>query len=211
MIRYLLFFDSYDHVFVGRPLWREDGSVLNMLLALASVVFLVSESLGTRDHIYCLTFETSLFVASYNSQGHGGGIRPRLGSEPTENTISNNSSIVACVCVTAGTYLPRRCLEMDISGSTIPAFRRRVTICKWDNVVSPVASSFAQNVTSRMPLADRPDEHFSGIWSRCLHCVSQDLIVRRVHGKDALKFGVTAGAVIEAVRWKLIKSLCWVL
>jgi hypothetical protein len=27
---------------------------------------------------YCLTFETSLFVASYNSQGHGGGIRPRL-------------------------------------------------------------------------------------------------------------------------------------
>jgi hypothetical protein len=27
---------------------------------------------------YCLRFETSLFVASYDSQGHGGGIRPRL-------------------------------------------------------------------------------------------------------------------------------------
>jgi hypothetical protein len=27
---------------------------------------------------YCFTFETSLFVASYDSQGHGGGIRPRL-------------------------------------------------------------------------------------------------------------------------------------
>jgi hypothetical protein len=27
---------------------------------------------------YCLIFETSLFVASYDSQGHGGGIRPRL-------------------------------------------------------------------------------------------------------------------------------------
>jgi hypothetical protein len=27
---------------------------------------------------YCLSFETSLFVASYDSQGHGGGIRPRL-------------------------------------------------------------------------------------------------------------------------------------
>jgi hypothetical protein len=26
---------------------------------------------------YCLRFETSLFVASYDSQGHGGGIRPR--------------------------------------------------------------------------------------------------------------------------------------
>jgi hypothetical protein len=25
MTRYLLLFDSYDHVFVGRPLWREDG------------------------------------------------------------------------------------------------------------------------------------------------------------------------------------------
>jgi hypothetical protein len=27
---------------------------------------------------YCLSFETSLFVASYDSQGHGGGIRPHL-------------------------------------------------------------------------------------------------------------------------------------
>jgi hypothetical protein len=27
---------------------------------------------------YCLRFETSLFVTSYDSQGHGGGIRPRL-------------------------------------------------------------------------------------------------------------------------------------
>jgi hypothetical protein len=30
---------------------------------------------------YCLRFETSLFVASYDSQGHGGGIRPRLHTE----------------------------------------------------------------------------------------------------------------------------------
>jgi hypothetical protein len=27
---------------------------------------------------YSLRFETSLFVASYDSQGHGGGILPRL-------------------------------------------------------------------------------------------------------------------------------------
>jgi hypothetical protein len=27
---------------------------------------------------YCLRFETSLFVASYDSQGYGGSIRPRL-------------------------------------------------------------------------------------------------------------------------------------
>jgi hypothetical protein len=41
-----------------------------MLLALASVAFLGSD--------YCLRFETSLFVASCDSQVHGGGIRTRL-------------------------------------------------------------------------------------------------------------------------------------
>jgi hypothetical protein len=34
--------------------------------------------LGLATTFYCLRFETSLFVASYDSQGHGGGIRPRL-------------------------------------------------------------------------------------------------------------------------------------
>jgi hypothetical protein len=33
--------------------------------------------MGLVTVIYCLRFETSLFVASYNSQGYGGGIRPR--------------------------------------------------------------------------------------------------------------------------------------
>jgi hypothetical protein len=30
--------------------------------------------LGLATIFYCLTFETSLFVASYDLQGHGGGI-----------------------------------------------------------------------------------------------------------------------------------------
>jgi hypothetical protein len=34
--------------------------------------------LGFATVFYCLKFETSLFVASYDSQGHGGDIRPRL-------------------------------------------------------------------------------------------------------------------------------------
>jgi hypothetical protein len=42
---------------------------LQLLLALAGAVILGCESRGTRDHI---------FVASYDSQGYGGGIRPRL-------------------------------------------------------------------------------------------------------------------------------------
>jgi hypothetical protein len=33
---------------------------------------------GLATIIYCLRFETSLFVVSYDSQGYGGSIRPRL-------------------------------------------------------------------------------------------------------------------------------------
>jgi hypothetical protein len=51
-----------------------------VLLALASAVFSGPSPLGLKTIFYCLTFETSLFVASYDSQGHGGGIRPRLHS-----------------------------------------------------------------------------------------------------------------------------------
>jgi hypothetical protein len=46
MARYLLLFDSYSLVFV-----RGRVCLLYMLLALASAVFLGSESLSTRDHI----------------------------------------------------------------------------------------------------------------------------------------------------------------
>jgi hypothetical protein len=46
MTRYLLLCDGYGLVLVWRPLWREDGSVFfYVLLALASAVFLGSESL----------------------------------------------------------------------------------------------------------------------------------------------------------------------
>jgi hypothetical protein len=34
--------------------------------------------LGLVTIFYCLRTETSVFVASYDSQGHGGGIRPGL-------------------------------------------------------------------------------------------------------------------------------------
>jgi hypothetical protein len=79
MTRYVLLFDNYCLANVGRPLWpRGRVCLLYMLLTLASAVFLRSEYLGLATVIYCLRFETSLFVASYDSQGHGGGIRPRL-------------------------------------------------------------------------------------------------------------------------------------
>jgi hypothetical protein len=46
-----------------------------MMLALASLVFLGYESFGT---VLLSQIETSLFVAFYDSQGNGGGIRTRL-------------------------------------------------------------------------------------------------------------------------------------
>jgi hypothetical protein len=50
--RYLLLFDSYGLVSCGAPsLTRGRVCLLYMLLAIASAVFLTSESLGTRDHI----------------------------------------------------------------------------------------------------------------------------------------------------------------
>jgi hypothetical protein len=71
--------DSYGLVLVGRPLWREVGSVFCMCCwPLPAQPFSGPSPLGLETIFYCLTFEISLFVASYDSQGLGGGIRPRL-------------------------------------------------------------------------------------------------------------------------------------
>jgi hypothetical protein len=71
--------DCYGLVLVGRPLWREVGSVFCMCCwPLPAQSFSGPSPLGLETIFYCLRFETSLFVAPYDSQGHGGGIRPRL-------------------------------------------------------------------------------------------------------------------------------------
>jgi hypothetical protein len=70
---------SYGLVLVGRPLRREVGAVFCMCCwPLPAQSFSGPSPLGLETVFYCLRFETSLFVASYDSQGHGGGIRPRL-------------------------------------------------------------------------------------------------------------------------------------
>jgi hypothetical protein len=77
MTIYVLLFDSYGLVFVGRPLWREDGSVFYICCwSMTAHSFSGPSPLGLATVFYCLRFETSRFVTSYDSQGHGGGIRP---------------------------------------------------------------------------------------------------------------------------------------
>jgi hypothetical protein len=73
----ILFFHTYGLVFVGRLLWWEDGSVF-WICCWPSPAWSFSgpSPLGLVTIFYCLRFETSLFVASYDSHGHGGGIRP---------------------------------------------------------------------------------------------------------------------------------------
>jgi hypothetical protein len=79
LTRYLLLFDSYSLVFEGRHFWREDESVFCICCWPSPAQSFSSPSaLGLATTFYCLRFETSLFVTSYDSQGHSGGIRPRL-------------------------------------------------------------------------------------------------------------------------------------
>jgi hypothetical protein len=58
---------------------REDGSVFCIYYWPSPVQsFLGPRPFGLETIFYCLRFETSLFVTFYDSQVHGGGIRPHL-------------------------------------------------------------------------------------------------------------------------------------
>jgi hypothetical protein len=64
MTRYILLFDNYGLAVVGRPLWREDGSVFCMCRwPLPAQYFSGPSPLGLETVFYCLRFETFLFVA----------------------------------------------------------------------------------------------------------------------------------------------------
>jgi hypothetical protein len=77
---------AYDQIFITVwQLWScfcEAPSVTRgrvcLLYMLPAQSFSGPSPLGLETIFYCLRFETSHFVASYDSQGHGGGIRPRL-------------------------------------------------------------------------------------------------------------------------------------
>jgi hypothetical protein len=84
--------------FCGPPsLTRGRVCLLYVLLALDGAVFLGSESLGARDHIFCLRFETFLLVVSYDSRGHGRGIRPRPPTRVVVSWISSSHKAASIV------------------------------------------------------------------------------------------------------------------
>jgi hypothetical protein len=79
MTRFLLLSDSCGFIDVGRSFWQEDGSVLyNRGWSSLAQSFSGPSPVGLATIFYCLRFETSFFVSSYDSQGYGGGIQPRL-------------------------------------------------------------------------------------------------------------------------------------
>jgi hypothetical protein len=82
---------------VGRPLWREDGSVSFICYwPSPAQSFLGPSAFGLVTIFYCLRFETSFFVASYNSQGHGGGIRTRIHMGGLNSSQLNSSLEPLC-------------------------------------------------------------------------------------------------------------------
>jgi hypothetical protein len=92
-------------------LTRRQVCRLQLLVALASTVILGSESRGTHDHILLSLIGDSPSVASYDSQGYGGRIRPRPPSFLLINSRHGprrkySSSIVAFESVAVGTCLP---------------------------------------------------------------------------------------------------------
>jgi hypothetical protein len=86
-------FGAYDQIFItvrhlrvcrrGTPsLTRGRVFCLQCCWASSAQLFSGPSPVGLVTIFYSLRFQTVLFVASYDSQGYGGGIRPRLRLEP---------------------------------------------------------------------------------------------------------------------------------
>jgi hypothetical protein len=124
-------------------LWREDGSVIYNCCWPSPAQLFTGQSL--EEHVtifYSLIFFSSLFVASYDSQGYGGNIRPRLHTSnnssartsrktramcyqecmytaPLPSSRSNYSAYY-CTHYSATGYLPRICLRGYVFSEPLP-------------------------------------------------------------------------------------------
>jgi hypothetical protein len=87
--------NNYGHsLHITSSLTRGWMRHLQLLLVLASVFIVVSQSCGSRDHILLTQIRDFLFVASYDSQGYGGGILHRLhtGRSHTVESVQLNKT-----------------------------------------------------------------------------------------------------------------------
>jgi hypothetical protein len=81
--------------FCGAPFWWEDGSVFCICCCPSPAQSFSGQSpLGLAAIFYCLSFETSLSIVSYGSQGHGICIPPcpHTGMQWERYKISNEES-----------------------------------------------------------------------------------------------------------------------
>jgi hypothetical protein len=89
---------------MGRPLWREDGSVVyNCCWPSPARLFSGLSPAGLMTIFYCLGFAWRAGFVVY------------LRQDGTENTISKISSIVECLLFSEETLLPLRCLTLAAS------------------------------------------------------------------------------------------------
>jgi hypothetical protein len=110
MTRFLLLSNSCWFVDLSRSLRREDGSVVyNCCWPSPEQSFSGPSPLGLETIFHCLRFETSLFVASYDSQGYCGSIRPRL-----HTGECSNSDFLLYYLYSLLLYLPCRCIATEV-------------------------------------------------------------------------------------------------
>jgi hypothetical protein len=152
MTRFLLLSNGCGLVYVGRSLWREDGSVVyNCCWPSPAQSFSGQSLVGLATLFYCLRVETSLFIASYyDLQGHGGGIRPRLHTGVT---------VPICVCIskTVSRQPSREHLvdgfDLSVVTKTTPLFCRK-RLLMYSLSRECIYSCILRSYCSRCPAVD---------------------------------------------------------
>jgi hypothetical protein len=156
MTRYLLLFDSYGLVFVGHPLWRKDGSVFCICCwPLPAQSFSGPSPLGPATVFYCLRYETSVFVVSYDSQGHGGGIRPSL------HTVVNCQLLVAYCYIASGRTTAQQTHPLPNNGFLI------LLRIRWNMLIESLVSNEYMRTHNRKHLL----QHLFYCWVRVLRAL----------------------------------------
>jgi hypothetical protein len=139
--RYLLLFDIYCFVGVGRPLWREVGSVIciNHLNCFSSVILLLAfasylnSSLGLNNHCYILSRSPRYITSEQTAQKTPlPGIPLLLNDVLSRLLPSDGLGIVdvgAVLLVAMEIMFTSHCIGVDVfSGSAVPAFSCHVTV-----------------------------------------------------------------------------------